>query len=54
MDQYDYLERHATQTSLQRFIDDWLENVIDGACPLDISKRFDSIHHTILLKKFEV
>ena len=55
MDQSAYLKRHSTQTSLHRVIDDWLENVNDGAitgtCLLDISKCFDSINHTILLKK---
>ena len=55
MDPSAYLKRHSTQTRLHRVIDDWLENVNDGAitgaCPLDISKCFDSINHTIGLKK---
>ena len=57
MDQSAYLKRHSTQTSLHRGVDDWLENVnecaITGACVLHISKCFDSINHTILLKELE-
>ena len=40
MDQSAYLKRHSTQTSLHRVIDDWLENVNDCACLLDIFKCF--------------
>ena len=58
MDQSAYLKRQSTQTSLHRVIDDWLENVtagaITGACLLDTSNYFDSIYHTILLKKLEM
>ena len=55
MDISAYLKRHSTQIILHRVINDCLENVNDcaitGACMLDISKCFDSINHTILLKK---
>ena len=55
IDQPAYLKRQSTQTGLHSVIDDWLENfnycAIKGACLLDISKCFDSINHTILLKK---
>ena len=55
MDISAYLKRHSTQIILHRVINDWLENVNDcaitGASMLDISKCFDSINHTIMLKK---
>lgn len=57
-DQSAYLKQHSTQTSLHRVFDDWLENVnedlITGACLLDISKCFDTIDHTLLLKKLDM
>ena len=53
-DQSAYLKGHSTQTSLHRVIDDWLENInenqITAVCLLDISKCFDTISHSILLK----
>ena len=38
IDQSAYLKRHSTQTSLHRFIDDWLEQINDNssACLLDM------------------
>ena len=58
MDQSAYLNRHSTQTSLHRVTDDWLENVNDcaitGTCLLDILTCFDSINHSIRLKKLDM
>ena len=58
MDQSAYLKRHSTQTNLHPVVDDWLGNVNDcaitGTCLLDISTCFDSINHTIRLKKLEM
>ena len=51
MDQSTYLKMHTAQISLHRVTHDWHENVNHDACLLDISKCFDSINHTILLKK---
>ena len=53
-----YLKGHSTQTSLHRVIDDWLEkineNQIIGVCLLDISIRFNTISHFILLHNLSI
>ena len=56
-DQSAYLKGRSTQTSLHRIIDDILESIDEGeitaACFIDITKCFDSIDHSFLLKKLE-
>ena len=55
IDQFAFLKNHSTVTSLHRLVDDWFEAFNEGeyvlACFFDIMKCFDSINHTILLKK---
>ena len=57
-DQSAYLKHHSTQSCLHRVIEDWLEgvndNLITGACLLDISKCFDTINHELLLMKLRM
>ena len=54
IDQSAYRQRYDTQTELHRVIDDWLCNMSDGnvtaVCSFDITKFFDTINHSILLK----
>ena len=57
IDQSAYRQQHNTQTALHRVIDDWLCNMSDGnltaVCSFDITTCFDTINHSILLKKME-
>ena len=57
IDQSAYRQQHNTQTALHRVIDDWLCNMSDGnltaVCSFDITQCFDTINHSILLKKME-
>ena len=55
VDQSAYRARHNTQTALNKVLDDWYSNMADGSltavCSFDIRKCFDTINHSILLKK---
>ena len=57
IDQSAYMRQHNTQTALHRVVDDWLYNMSDGnltgACSFDITKCFDTIDHSILLRKMQ-
>ncbi len=57
-DQSAYSNQHNTQTALHRVVDDWLYNISDGnltgVCSFDITKCFDTINHTLRLKKMSV
>ena len=57
IDQSAYRQQHNTQTALHRVIDDWLCNMSDGiltaVCSFDITQCFDTINHSILLKRME-
>ena len=57
IDQSAYRQQHNTQTALHRVIDDWLCNMSDGhltaVCSFDTTKCFDTINHSILLRKME-
>ena len=57
IDQSACRQQHNTQTALHRVIDDWLCKMSDGnltaVCSFDKTKCFDTINHSILLKKME-
>ena len=57
IDQSAYMRQHNTQTALHRVVDDWLYNMSDGnltgVCSFDITKCFDTIDHSILLRKMQ-
>ena len=57
IDQSAYRQQHNTHTALHRVINDWLCNMSDGnltaVCSFDITKCFDTINHSIHLRKME-
>ena len=58
IDQSAYRKFHNTQTALHRIIDEWIDNVAfntyTGICSFDIKKCFDTIDHSILLRKLQL
>ena len=58
IDQFAFLKRHSTITSLHRMLDEWYEAINENefiiSCFFDIQKCFDSINHEILLKKLSL
>ena len=54
-DQSAYSNQHNTQTALHRVVYDWLYNIsygnLTGVCSFDITKCFDTINHSLRLKK---
>ena len=58
IDQFAFLKRHSTVTSLHRMLDEWYEAINENefivSCFFDIQKCFDSINHDILLKKLSL
>ena len=56
-DQSAYRQQFNTQTALHRVIDDWLCNTSDGnitaVCSFHLTTCFNTINHSIVLKKME-
>ena len=56
-DQSAYMTQNNTQTDLHRVVDDRLYNMSDGnltgVCSFDIKKCFDTIGHSMLLRKMQ-
>ena len=55
IDQFAFLKNHSTVSCLHRLVDDWLEAINNGeyvvSCFIDVKKCFDTIDHSILLRK---